>query len=132
MFNSRCSCIIQSQITTHFFLRCHFYNANWAILINDLENIDQSLATLSEVNLVDLLLCDNEQFYGKILRYKIQYKIPRRLSNICMPTVINLFYFWCPITYTNYPPFPSFLKHFPQVWLPQFLVFVFSDIYYYL
>ena len=37
----------------------HFYNENRAILIKDLENIDPSVPTLSEINLVDLLLYGN-------------------------------------------------------------------------
>ena len=47
------------------FLRCLFYAENRAILINDLENIDQSLPTLSVVNLVDLLSHGNEMFNDK-------------------------------------------------------------------
>ena len=63
--NPPCSCSIKLQTATHFFLRCHFYNENQAILINDLENIDQPLPVLSEVNLVDLLLSSNENFNEK-------------------------------------------------------------------
>ena len=50
------SCSIETLKLQQLFLRCHFCNENRTILINDLENIDQSLPTLSEMNLVDLLL----------------------------------------------------------------------------
>ena len=53
--NPLSSCSIESETTTDFFLCCKLYNENWAIFINDLANIDQSLATLSEVNLAELL-----------------------------------------------------------------------------
>ena len=127
MLNPLCSCSTEPETTTQFFLRCHFYNENWAILINDLGNFDQSLPTLSKVNHVDILLCDNEHFNDKKLRYNIiHYKIPKRFSKICKTTVVNLACFWYPVTSTIYPPFPSFLKHFLQNWLLQSLVFSYT------
>ena len=107
------------------------YFANpWVILINDLENFDQSLPTLSKVNHVDILLCDNEHFNDKKLRYNIMhYKIPKRFSKICKTTVVNLACLWYPVTSTICPPFPSSLQHFPQKWLLQILVFVFELLY---
>ena len=40
-------------------------NENWAVLINDLENIDQSIPVPNETNLVDLLLYGDEKFNDK-------------------------------------------------------------------
>ena len=37
--NPLCFCSIESETTAHYFLRCHFYNSNQNILMNDLENI---------------------------------------------------------------------------------------------
>ena len=51
MLNPLCSCSIEVETTTHYFLRCHLCNENPKILINDLENIDQSLPTLNDTNL---------------------------------------------------------------------------------
>lgn len=63
--NSFCSCSTESGTTTHFFLCCHFQNQNEAIHTNNLENIDQSIPTLSEVNLADLLFYGNENLNDK-------------------------------------------------------------------
>ena len=40
-------------------------NENRAVLINDLENIDQSIPIPNETNLVDLLLYGDEKFNDK-------------------------------------------------------------------
>ena len=37
--NLLCLCSTEAGTITHYFLRCHFYNSNRVILINDLENI---------------------------------------------------------------------------------------------
>ena len=60
--NPFCSCSIEAETTTHYFLRCHFYNSNQATLINDLENIPISFFTVSDNNLINLLLYGNDKF----------------------------------------------------------------------
>ena len=67
--------MVKKMKTTHkklqhiFFPRCCFYNDNRAVLIKDLENIDQSLPALTEINLVDLLLSDNVNFNDKKITF---------------------------------------------------------------
>ena len=43
MLNPLC---VEIETATYFFLCCHFYNENQAILMKDFENIDQSLQKL--------------------------------------------------------------------------------------
>ena len=37
--NPLCSCSIEGETTTHYFLRCPFYNSNLVTLMNDFEYI---------------------------------------------------------------------------------------------
>ena len=42
ILNPLCPCSIETETTTHYFLRCHFYNANRSALMNELNEIDSS------------------------------------------------------------------------------------------
>ena len=44
--NPLCSCSIEVESTSHYFLRCHFCDALRATLMNNLRNIDSDLPTL--------------------------------------------------------------------------------------
>ena len=57
-----CCWCIKAETTTHYFLPCHFHNANWATLMNDLENIQLSFYTVSDNNLKSLLLYGDDKF----------------------------------------------------------------------
>ena len=52
----------------------------------------------------------------KKLHYINKYnKIPQKYySKVSRRTLINLAFFWYPVTPTIYPPFPFSLKNFPQ------------------
>ena len=54
--NPLCSCSIEVQSTSHYFLRCHFFDALWATLMNTLRNIDSNHPTLKDENLTNILL----------------------------------------------------------------------------
>ena len=58
--NPLCSCSIKAESTSHYFLRCHFFHAMRATLINDLRNIDSDLPTLRNENLTNILLYGNQ------------------------------------------------------------------------
>ena len=45
--NPLCFFSIEAETTTHYFLRCHYYNANRATFMSDFENILISFSTLS-------------------------------------------------------------------------------------
>ena len=73
---SHCSCSIETETTTHNFLHYHFYNLNWAVRIDDLENNTISFLTVIDNNLISLLLyaddnlddTKNPKFLMSILR----------------------------------------------------------------
>ena len=52
ILNPLCSCSIEAEIFAHYFLRCHFYNANRSTLMNELNEIDSSFSPLNEKELV--------------------------------------------------------------------------------
>ena len=51
-----CSCSIEVESTSHYFLRCHFFDALGATLMNDLRNIESDLPTLRDEYLTNILL----------------------------------------------------------------------------
>ena len=64
--NLLCTCSIEAETAAYFFLRCHFCNGNGAILINDLENIGQSLPTLCDVHLSGFTMAMKSLMTNKI------------------------------------------------------------------
>ena len=58
--NLLCSCNIEAESTSHYFMRCHFFDALRATLMNDLRNIDSDLCTLRDENLTNTLLYGNQ------------------------------------------------------------------------
>ena len=63
--NLLCSCSIEAESTSHYFMRCHFFDALWATLMYDLRNIDGDLCTLRDENLTNTLLYGNQTHDGK-------------------------------------------------------------------
>ena len=62
ILNPLCSCNIEAKTTAHFFLLCNFHNSNRATLMNDLENIPMSISTVSDNDLIILLLYNDDKF----------------------------------------------------------------------
>ena len=58
--NPLCSCGIEIETTTEYFVHCHFHNLNRAV-INDLENIPISFSTVSD-KIISLYLHGNGRF----------------------------------------------------------------------
>ena len=54
--NPLCSCSIEVESTSHYFLRCHFLDALRDTLMNELRNIDSDLPTFRDENLPLLLI----------------------------------------------------------------------------
>ena len=61
--NLLCSCSIEAESTSHYFLRCHFFDTLRATLMNDLRDIDSDPRTFRDENLTNILLYGN-QIYG--------------------------------------------------------------------
>ena len=68
--NRYCPCTVETETTTHYFLSCHFYNANRPALMNDLNKIDSSSSTLSS-KFIDLFLSRSDKFLGKNTLHKL-------------------------------------------------------------
>ena len=75
--NLLCSCSIEAQCTSHYFLWCNFFDALQATLMNDLRNIDSDLPTPRDWNLINIFLLDNQIRDSKtnqiILMHSIRY-----------------------------------------------------------
>ena len=75
--NPLCSCSIEAESTSHYFLRCHFFDALRATLMNDLKNINSDLPILRDENFTNILLYGNQKFDDKtnqiILMHLIRY-----------------------------------------------------------
>ena len=65
ILNPLCPCSIETETTAHYFLRCHFYNANRSSLMDELNKIDISFSTLNENKLIDLILYGSDKFDDK-------------------------------------------------------------------
>ena len=65
ILNPRCPCSIETETTAHYFLCCHFYNANRSALMNELNEIDSSFSTLNENKFIDLILYGSDKFDHK-------------------------------------------------------------------
>ena len=65
ILNPLCPCRIETKTTAHYFLRCHFYNANRSALMNELNGIDSSFSTLNENKFIDLILYGSDKFDDK-------------------------------------------------------------------
>ena len=65
ILNPLCPCSIETETTAHYFLRCHFCNANRSALINELNEIDSSFCTLNENKFIDLTLYGSDKLDDK-------------------------------------------------------------------
>ena len=63
--NPFCTCSLQPESTSHFFLHCHHYNTIQSILFNNLKNsVDKNLSKLSDNRLTLILLYGSTQYYS--------------------------------------------------------------------
>ena len=63
--NPLCSCNIEAEFTSHYFMCYHFFDVLWATLRKHLRNIDINLSTLREENLTNILLYGNQIYDNK-------------------------------------------------------------------
>ena len=73
--NLLCSCSIEVEFTSHYFLCCHFFDALWATLMNNLRNIDSDLPTLRDENLTNILLYGNQKYDDKTNQITLMHVI---------------------------------------------------------
>ena len=65
ILNPLCPCSIEAETTAHYFLRCHFYDANRSALMNELNEIDSYFSTLNKNKFIDLILYGSDKFDDK-------------------------------------------------------------------
>ena len=65
ILNPLCSCSVEAESTSHYFMHCHFFDASWVSLMNNLRNIESDLPTLRDENLTNILLHGNQIYDNK-------------------------------------------------------------------
>ena len=97
--NPLCTCTLEVESTTHFFLRCHYYN-NICKTLDDFNVTEANISKLSETSFTDLSWeASFDKIYNKvILTASIKLKVD---SNIFTGSIfsiwnkfIRFFYFW--------------------------------------
>ena len=80
-----CTCSLDIESTVDYFVHCNYYNSARISLLNDLNYVDRTLLSLSDLSLVNILLYGGPQFDDSqnayILNSSIKYiLIPERFS----------------------------------------------------
>ena len=57
-----CTCGLEPESTSHFFLHCHHYNTIRSILFEDLNSVDKNLFKLSDNELTLILLYGSTKY----------------------------------------------------------------------
>ena len=68
-------CSMEAKSTSHSFLRCHFVDALWNTLMNNLRNIDSDFLTLTDEIITSILIHGDQMYEDKannILIHAIQ------------------------------------------------------------
>ena len=60
--NPLCSCSLETEPTLHFFLRCQNYTTLRRALMTDLKNINDTIMSLNENDLLHVILYGNKNF----------------------------------------------------------------------
>ena len=60
--NPFCTCSLEPDSTSHFFLHCYHYNAIQSILFEDLNSVDKNLFKLSDNELTLILLYGSTKY----------------------------------------------------------------------
>ena len=75
--NPLCTCSLETESTSHFFLHCNHNNNIRSTLLNELKSLDGNILKLSDTTLINLILYDGSQFNIKqntfILNAVIKY-----------------------------------------------------------
>ena len=77
--NSLCSCSLEIESFSHFFLHCHYFTNIRATLLDDLKSVDANIPSFSDNELMDLVLYGSLKFNSnqnnKILSSSISFII---------------------------------------------------------
>ena len=79
VINPLCTCSLEVETTSHFFLHCLHYNNIRAALLNEFKSVDENMLKLSGSMLINLLLYGDPQFDSdkntRLLNAAIKYII---------------------------------------------------------
>ena len=64
--NPLCSCSLEIESTSHFFLRCQNFITPRTNLMNELRKLDSSILNLDEISLTKLLLYGDSKFENEV------------------------------------------------------------------
>ena len=77
--NPLCTCSLEVESTSHFFMHCLHYNDIHATFLNELKSVDENILKLSDNKLINLLLYGDPQFDSnkntRLLNAAIKYII---------------------------------------------------------
>ena len=83
--NPLCTCSLEIESTSHFFLHCNHYNNICSTLLNELNSLDGYILKLSDATLANLILYGGSQFNIKqitfILNAVIKYVLESNRFN---------------------------------------------------
>ena len=84
--NPLCTCSLEVELTSHFFLHCLHYNEICETLLNELKSVDENILKLSGNKLINLLLYGDSKFDSnkntRLLNAAIKYVIDSGRFNV--------------------------------------------------
>ena len=60
--NPLCACNLEPKTTSHYLLRCYFFQTEGRTLLNDIKEIDENIVTDHKNDLDQILLYGNERY----------------------------------------------------------------------
>ena len=73
--NPLCSCNLEVESVSHFFLRCHFYDNERLVLMNGILNIDPNIHHLDDISISNLLLYGSTEYSNNINKKILEISI---------------------------------------------------------
>ena len=87
--NPLCTCSLEVESTSHFFLHCLHYNDIRETLLNELKLVDENILKLSGNKLINLLLYGDSKFHlnktTRLLNAAIKYIIDSGRFTVPLP-----------------------------------------------
>ena len=87
--NPLCTCCLEVEATSHFFLHCLHYNNNGETLLNELKLVDENILKVSDNKLINLILYGDSKFHlnktTRLLNAAIKYIIDSGRFTVPLP-----------------------------------------------
>ena len=89
--NPLCSCSLEVESVSHFFLHCHYYSNIHSTLLNELQSIDINLFNQEDDIVVEVLLYRSTKFNACVCYFSSNFYFA--LNDSPSKTIKNVFYF---------------------------------------